>query len=79
MSQRRSAIFSATGVWGGEPIGHVRVKSWGYFRQSLIQAPQIVFVILNSSSEKSVLEIIAANLQMPTAFRETETLCYSSM
>ena len=27
MSQRRSAIFCATGAWGGKPIGRVRVNS----------------------------------------------------
>ena len=32
MSQRWSAIFCATGAWGGKPIGRVRVKSLRRFR-----------------------------------------------
>ena len=28
MSQRLSALFCATGAWGGKPIGHVMVKAW---------------------------------------------------
>ena len=30
MSQRWSALFYATGVWGGKPIGRVIVDEWGY-------------------------------------------------
>ena len=32
MSQRCSAIFCATGVWGGKSIGRVRVKLFSYFQ-----------------------------------------------
>ena len=36
MSQRWSAIFCATGVWGGKPIGRVRVKLQNHYRFSLL-------------------------------------------
>ena len=72
MSQRWSAMFCTTGVWGGEPIGRVRVKQ-KYFqyhyilwvrRLLLSQLLRIIFGNINHIFNKQLWHTIIISAQL---------------